>query len=282
MSFGDNKTTQTTKTELSDEQKQLLGLAMPYAKEFAANPPQLPGGSMTAGFDPLQVQGQQQALTAAGAQQGVADDAKSGSNFLLTKALYPETNPALRATIDAAVRPIQENLVSSTLPAVRGEAALKGQYGGSRQGIAEGLASRSASQAIGDTSAKVANEGYQSGLDAMYRALGLAPQTADLQTTPAITTAGVGDVRQGQQQREIDEATYRSMYSGQLPLMTAQELVALTTGTPGGSTISTGTQPKGSPLSGGLGGALAGAGAGFGPLGIAASGGLGALLSLLG
>lgn len=281
MSFGDNKTTQTTKVELSKEQKELLGRAMPYAKQFAANPPQLPTSPMTAGFDPAQLAGQQSAIGAAPRQAQVAEGAAGATDFLLNKALFPETNPALRQTIDAAVRPIYENLQTKALPAVRNEAAMRGQYGGSRQGVAEGLAIRDATQAAADTSAKVSTEGYKSGLDAMYRALGLAPQTADLQVTPALTLSGVGDVRQGQQQRVMDEATSRAMYAQTLPLMTAQELVALSTGTPGGSAISTGTAPKANPLTSGLGSALTAAGAGFGPLGMGVAGGLGALLSML-
>lgn len=283
MSFGNSDTTTTSKVELPRETKELLKLGMPYAKQFAANPPSLPSSPMTAAFDPAQMAGQQAAVGAAPVQGQLAGDAAGATNFLLNKALFPNTNPALQQTIDAAVRPIQENLTSSTLPAIRSEAALKGQYGGSRQGVAEGIASRAASQAIGDTGAKVATEGYKSGLDAMYRALGLAPQTSDMQLSPAVTLSGVGDVRQGQQQRLIDEGVYRSMYGQQLPLMMAQELAALAQGIPGGGGSVTAPAAQGNPLTGAIGGGTLGAAlfpAAAGPAGLAGAG-IGALLSML-
>jgi hypothetical protein len=282
MSFGGQDNTTTSKVELSNEQKALLGKAMPYANQYAANPIKLPNTPMTAGFDPAQLAGQQMALNAAGSQGQIAGDSADASRFLLTKALYPDTNPALKQAIDAAARPINESLTEKQLPAVRGEAALRGQYGGSRQGIAEGIAMKGASQAIGDASAKVANEGYANGLDAMYRTLGLAPQTSDLQLSPGITTSGVGEVRQGQNQAMLDEGTYRNTYNQRLPLMTAEDLLGLVSGIPSGGSSVTAPGSKSSPLSGALGGASLGSAlfpamASAGPIGA----GLGALLSFL-
>lgn len=275
-------TSQTSTVNLTPEQKELLKLALPPVKEYAAQPTTLPSTPLTAGFTPEQTAGQEQALGVVPTQQALAESGAGSTDFLLNQALFPETNPALRQTIEAATRPIQENLLTSTLPAIRSGAAATGGFGGSRQGIAEGLASRSASQAIGDTAAKVATEGYQGGLDAMVRSLGLLPQTIGAQAAPALTTSGVGDVRQNLQQQQLDEAAYRDLYAQLEPLYRGQNIAGVAAGLPGGSTTVTGTQPGTSPLTSALGGfslgsALFPALSAAGPIGA----GLGALLAFL-
>src|SRR5262245_60787356 len=103
--------TSTTTQELSPEQRQILGLAMPGVINFAANVPQRYQGSTIAGFDPSQVTGQNMALSAAGTQNALADSANQASRFWMSDAPWrPENNPALQGTIDAATRPIYEGL----------------------------------------------------------------------------------------------------------------------------------------------------------------------------
>lgn len=272
MSGGTDHVSQTTTQNLTPEQRRLIQLAMPGAESFAAHPPQRPPGSQVAPFDPLQTQAQTQALGAVPGQQSVANAGAGGQTFLSSgAALNPNSNPALQGTINAAVRPIQENLVSSTLPAIRSEFVGAGQYGGSRQGIAEGLASRSASQAIADASSKVATEGYNSGLDAMGRSLAFLPSTLSSMTAPAQTTGAVGDVRQAMTQAGLSEGAANWTYDQMLPFLTSSDIISLVSGIPGGSVSTTGTQPGRSPLATALGGVslatgLFGGGAGMGLL----------------
>lgn len=282
MSGGTKETSQTTQTILSKDQEELMKLAMPGIKSFAANPPQLPDYSRVAGFDPLQTQGQSMALGAAGSQQALASGgAQSQAHLMNPNILDPNSNPALRATIDAATRPITDQLLHSTLPNIRSGFTGAGQYGGSRQGIAEGLASRSASQAVGDTSAKVATEGYQSGLDAMSRSLGMLPSTMGAMTTPALTTSGVGDVRQAQAQALLGEKAGDFNYNQLLPYLVSSDIISAVQGIPGAKTQTTATGPQGSAISSALGGASLGASLGGLP-GAAIGGGLMGLLSMLG
>lgn len=282
--FGNNAkdTTTTTRVELSPEQRQLLNLGMPHLTQYANNPPAPRTGSGVAGFDPLQTQGQQKVLDAASGQQTLADSAGGANNFLLTDALFPQTNPALQQTIDAAVRPINEQLTEVALPAIRSQATGVGQVGGSRQGIAEGMAIREAQRAAGDTAAGIATEGYGQGLDAMIRGLGLAPTTQQTLTTPGTTVSGVGDVRQSLAQAELIDSLTRDAYNENLPLMIGQELAGLAGAIPGGAT--TVTQPTGStnPITSGLGGLSLASALFPGSAGAAAAGtGLGALLAFL-
>lgn len=278
--------TQTTSVQLSPEQRQLLNLAMPYAMEFAANPPSAPTRSTVPGFDAAQTAGQNLLLNGAvPAQQQIAQQGTGASAFLTNpNILMPGSNPALQATIDASVRPIYDQLTARALPAIRSEARAAGQFGGSRQGVGEGLAIRDASRAAGDTAAKVATAGYQSGLDSMIKGLGLLPQTSQLQLAPGLTTSAVGDVRQNLLREQMAEAASREMLPQLMPLLTARELTSLLGAIPGGSTTTTASTAKQSPFGSALGGALSGAslGAGFGPIGAAGGAVLGGLLPFLG
>ena len=249
----------TNKFEMSPEQRQLYGYAQPYVSQFAANPPQLYPGSGVAGFDPQQELAQQLALLGAGQQGNLVGQGADASSFLLGDVLYPESNPALRRTIDAATRPVYENLTENVLPAVRSGAETAGQFGGSKEQIAEGIASREAGRTAGDIGAKISTDAYGKGLDAMTRALGLLPQTAQAINIPASTVGAVGDVRQNLNQAQLTEQVQRWLYEQNLPLEMAQSIIGLISGIPGGTTTATGQAPGASGLQKGLGGASTGA-----------------------
>jgi len=217
-----------------------MNAAMPNLLSFGTSPPSLARRSAT--FNPTQQQAQEAALAdAAGPMRGVVQGGADASNFLTSgAALDPNTNPGLAGAINAGTRPIYENLTQSVLPNIRSEAAGGANYGSSRQGIAEGLASSGASNAAGDVAGRLSFQGYNTGLDAMTRALGLVPQTAGAQAMPSATQAAVGDVRQGQQQREFDVADQMSNFNAMLPFITSQSLLGSLSGLPGQSVTSTG------------------------------------------
>ena len=284
MGSSSTPTTQTTRVDLAPQQQELLNLALPSLREFAANPPRLPEGSTISPFDPLQQQGQEMALASVPQQGSVVRAAADTSNSILNPGfLIPDSNPALRATIDASTRPIIQNLLEQALPIIRGGAVTTGNFGSSRQGIAEGLATGRAAQAVGDTSAKVATTGYGQGLDAQLKALSLAPTTAGALSIPAATTSAVGDVRQNMAQRLLDEITSRFSYQELLPLLMGKELVGVTGAIPGAGATTTASVAKPNPVGASLGGALGGAAAGsaFGPIGTAGGAIIGGLLPWL-
>jgi len=249
---GGGDTEQTTKVELSPEQRKLLSYAMPFAQQFAANPPKpVP----VQGFDPLQKQAQNMATGAAGVQNSLASKGAAGAGFMLDgSVLDPNTNPGLKGAIDAAVRPILGTLNQSTLPALRGNAITAGGYGGSRQGIAEGLAVQGAQQAVGDASSKIAFEGYNAGLDSMNKAQALLPTIQGAQTAGAGTLDAVGAQRRAMAEALAGQGNAQSMMN----LLAAKELAALVGGIPGGSTTTSASGGGNSALSTGLG--LAGLG----------------------
>lgn len=239
---------QTTTTELTPEQKQLIALAMPFANQFAANPPPAPTGSAIAGFNPLQKAAQGQALAAAGSQQALADQAASTSGFLSHDVLNAASNPGLQSYMDAATRPIIQNATQQLLPNVRADAYNAGQYGGTRQGLAEGKVADATLRNVGDTTANIANSGYNAGLEAMVKNQALTPSIAGLQSLPASTTGAVGDVQHQLAQSLLTEQYNQKQLQASWPGVIAREILGLTSEVPGGGTTTTGNQPQASPF----------------------------------
>lgn len=286
MSFGSSEpVTQTTTQMLSPEQRQLMNLAMPGVTQYAAMTPQRYPGEQVAGFTAPQEAGQAQALQAAGTQTQLAGQgAGTTSQWLSPDALDITKNPGLQGTINAATRPITQALTEQALPAIRDSAERSRNFGSSRQGVAEGIATRGAETAIGDTTQKLVSDAYKTNVDAQLKALGLLPQTVGTQTTGALTTSNVGDVQQALNQARINEAVQNFNFDKYGQFGQSQDIMSLLSGLPGGSTQTVASGPQKNRLTGALGGAAAGASLGsmFGPIGTAGGAGLGALLSFLG
>lgn len=233
---------------------------MPGVRSFAATVPQRYSGSTVAGFDPSQVAGQEMALGAAPTQASVASNAANANQFYTSGDIWnPASNPNLQGAIDASTRPIVQNYQESILPGIRNDAISSGNFGGSRQGVAEGIAARGVSNAVGDTASKLVQGQYGTNVDAQLKAMGLVPTVQGAQTVPATTTSGVGDVRQALTQRQIGENVGNFNYDQMAPFLQSQEIMQLLAGIPGGGSVSTASQPSQSMWGPTLGGAATGA-----------------------
>lgn len=285
MGTGGQAPTQTTTSQPSPQAQEIMNLALPGARQFAASVPQRYQGSAIAGFDPAQTQGQSMALGAAGTQGDLARAGAGASNFFLGNDIWnPSSNPALQGAIEAGTRPIMQNLTENQLPALRDEAVKSGNFGGSRQGIAEGIASRGASQAVGDTASKIVQGQYGTNIDAQLKAMGLLPTVQGAQTQPAATTSAVGDVRQSLAQSLLGQQVGNFNYDQLAPFLQSKELLSLVSGLPGGTTTSTGSTTQPNMALSTLGGAASGASLGtalFPGVGTAVGAGAGALLPWL-
>ncbi len=257
--------TTVTQQELSPQQQQLLELAVPFAETFGQQPLQLFPGQTIAPRGPLELEGQQLAIDLA--RSGLPDflgPIAGGQQFLSSgAALFPQTNPALQAATEAAVRPLTQAFEQNILPNIRGEANLAGQFGGSRQGIAEGIAGQGLLQSVGDVSATMQSQAYQTALENMTRSLFAAPGITGLTTLPSDILSTVGAGNRAFEQAQINEQVQRFSTEQLLPLLQAQGLAGLAMGLPGGQTIaqSTGPSPFGttSPWQTGFAGAAGGA-----------------------
>lgn len=169
------------------------------------------------------------------------------------------------------------------MPAIRGEATKTGNFGSSRQGIAEGIATRGAERAAGDTASKIAEDLYRTNVQAQLSAAGMLPAVSNLQTQGALTTGAVGDVQQAMDQARINEAMSNFTFDQYAPFLQSQEIMSLYGAMPQGGVMSTANVPQPNKLGQALGGAATGAslGATFGPWGALAGGGAGALLPFL-
>lgn len=243
------ETRSTTVQEMSPEQRQLYSLVIPAAKDFMSKPLELFPGSTIAGFDPLQLAGQQMSINAAMSMiPGRINKANAASDFLLGPALFPESNPALQAATNAAIRPVVQTFEQSVLPQIRGGAVTAGGYGGSRQGIAEGIAGQELVKKSGDISATMASDAYARGLDAMTKTLGMQGGLAQLNLLPGTAVEAVGSSRRALEQAYITEQASRFMQEQMGPFLQAQQVAALAQGIPGGSATTTGmAQPANTP-----------------------------------
>jgi hypothetical protein len=154
---------------------------------------------------------------------------------------------------------LYQNLTNTVLPAIRSDATQSGNFGSSRQGIAEGLATQSTQQAAADAAAKVAQNEYETNVAAQQRAEALTPTLQSAETTAGTVTSGVGDVQRALDQARTNEAVQNFNYDQYAPFLQSQDLVSLMQGLPGGGTVSTGNTPQANPYTQALGGAAAGA-----------------------
>lgn len=259
---GQDTSTVNTVQQLAPEQRELLGEVIPRAKAYVQNPPKLYPQSAVAGFDPAQLASQKLAVdTAGGATTAAINNTLASNAYTLnSNLLSPDSNPYLGRAAEAAIRPLTQQYENVVLPNIRTGAIGAGQYGGSRQGIAEGLASKSYLDTVGDTTAKLYSQGYGQGLDAMTKAQALAPSIIGTTILPSQVLDAVGAQRQGLQQTYNTEASDRFMAEQLLPFAAAKDVAGLAFGIGGGTAASQATTPT--PRTSALGGA-----AGLGTLG---------------
>lgn len=190
----------------------------------------------------------------------------------------PTTNPYFQSTLQAAMRPVTEQFTEQVLPGLRRDARVTGSTGSTRQGIAEGLATRGYMNTLGDIATNMGNQAYGQGLgalqagagigtnmlgmglDAAGRAAALAPQVQQMGFVPGQMAERIGQQRTADNQAQIDADIARWNYGQQLPYNQMSDYLALLNAAPGGSTASAMSAPGRSTLGSMLGGGLMGAG----------------------
>ena len=256
---GSSSSDQTTTVEPWSEQA-------PYLREvFRGAQRQYRDGSELAGFTQPQQEGQQAAL---GVAQGPMQQMAGQAGSALESQLAGTSGPELDSMVEAASRPVVNQFQRDVMPSIRRNAVATGGAGGSRQGIAEGLAAGELGQALSDQAVRVQDSQAQRQL----QALGMTPQMMQAQTLPADVMRAVGSEQQAQQQAEMD-----------LPWQNLQRYQQLVGGqnwgqtqtAPGPQGPSTGQALLGGAAQGAaLGSVVPGIGTGLGAVGGAIAGGL--------
>jgi hypothetical protein len=274
---------------------------------YSALPTYYPG-STVANLSPEQIAAQQGVTDTANRQQGqitdyvsqflnrgttpgVQTDARldDALGFALGGALE-EGNPYLQNMIDTATRPLTENFTQNVLPTLGSAAQRAGAFGGSRQGIVEGLAAGETAKAIGDVSSGLSYDAYNRALQLMETGIGagvsmrgqdvqdrattvneqlardqLLPSMLNLEYMPQQMLDAVGIDKRAYDQQLIDADIARHNFGQNIDAERLAQYAAILSGQTtggimagGGSTTTTKT-PNASSLQNALGGAASGA-----------------------
>lgn len=151
-------------------------------------------GEQPGPFSAPSIAAQNLAVHQAGQQQIGSHLANQAMEYGLTGAMDVQNNPYLQSAITAALRPMTQQYVDpgGVLSSIRTNATDSGQFGGVRQGVAEGIAAGRYTQNASDMAGKMASAAYDKGQDTFARTLALAPQTMGLNNMPVSTLSGVG------------------------------------------------------------------------------------------
>ena len=145
--------------------------------------------------------GQQSGLQAAQNLGQIGQQAGGAASFLLGGGAF--NNPFLEQSAQSAIRPIFENLQRNVLPGIGSEAIGAGQYGGSRQGIAEGLAAQGALQSAGDVTGNMYSNAYGQGLQALQNTFSNLPNVQQSVLGQSNVLRDIGGEQRGFQQEQM-------------------------------------------------------------------------------
>ena len=197
-------------------QKPYLEYGMQQAKDQYQNTDFYPFQTY-ANFNPLQTQaqGMMQDYATGGLSNYANSVMGANQNIASGGMMDVNSNPYLADYAQAAAAPITQNLLEQTLPLVRNSAIGAGQYGGSRQDLAEGLSIGRAADAIGNLTSNIYSNAYGQNLNAMQNAQAMAPQMAQLGLMPSNILSGVGAQQQAMQQQGINQQMAQHDYPQQ-------------------------------------------------------------------
>ena len=266
----------TNKTELPPWFEAVTKENIALAQKVADRPYEAYGGDLTAGFSPEQEQAFQYGMSGIGqqapnyqaAQQAAAGVAGyqpqnvAAQNFLQGD-VSAYMNPYIQNVEDRAIANAQRS-AQMNINQLGASAARSGGFG-SRLGVSEGVAAAEAARGVGDLSAQLRAQGFQQAQGIMSqdqaRALqaDLANQAAGIQggqlnlqgaqqmgSLAAQAQAsrlgdlgvisGIGEQRQAQEQRQLDEAYARFLEERNAPIEGLNLRLAATSATPYGKT----------------------------------------------
>lgn len=108
-------------------------------------------------------------------------------------ALQGGINPYATQMVQAAQNDLAQEFQRNTLPYISNQAQAAGGFGGSRQGVAQGLAAEGLLESMGDVSANILNSAYDVDRRAQLQALQMAPGMVGLGFIPGNAVANAGN-----------------------------------------------------------------------------------------
>lgn len=212
-------------------------------------------GQTIAGLTPDQLMGMDlsKQFAMGGAQDLYGQTAASQGMFLDPSFMDPDKNPYMKRYVESAIRPVTQQLNEQVLPAIGDQALASGNYGGSRQGIAEGIAKRGYLDTVGDITSGMYTDLYGNNINAVQNAMNMSPMIANMGMLPGQIMSNVGATQQAQEQAEIASDVEEYNYNRDLEYNDLLTLLGVNAQT-GGTT--TNFQPGQGPLAGMMGTAM--------------------------
>lgn len=263
----DSTTTATTQNYSPEEAAQRARVQEEASRIYNTSAPGIssssyPGAQVTP-FSPETIAAQNLATQNAGAQQAGVDLMNQGLNYGIAGAMDVQNNPYLQSAISAALRPVTQQYVDpgGVLSSIRTNATDAGQFGGVRQGVAEGIAAGRYTQNAMGIASGMANDAYKTGQDTFTKTMAMAPQTLQAASIPVNTLSGVGAQKENLGQEQAAYNANAQMWGLNAPWAPLQNYASIVYGGANPSTVSTsdGAAPASGGARGGLGGAASGA-----------------------
>lgn len=181
-------------------------------KEFEQGPRTFFPGSTVAGFTPNQLGGFESLI--AGSRNLAPQLSQAGDviSFNLGAGRDPGANPFLQDAISAAVDPIQERLQQQILPSLASTAIAGGQFGGSRQALAESAAINDFTRNALNTAGQISFQDFLAGQQRALQSINAIPTLQSAALLPGQIQTTVGEAEQGLNQANINEQIARHQF----------------------------------------------------------------------
>lgn len=183
------------------------------------------------------------------------------------------TDPTVQGMITSGQDLLNQQLTEEFLPTIRSGATSAGQYGSTRQGVAEGVAQGKTAEAGQRMASDIYGRAYNEALRQRQLGTSLMPMLEKMGTAGQTMTMNIEDILRQDQQGALDQAYWNRLQAPWAGMEKYAQLLYPAAGF-GGQQTTTGGGP--STLQGAAGGAMAGASVG-GPWGALAGGVLGGL-----
>lgn len=185
--------------------------------------------------------------------QSMAGNLSDATKFGLTGAVDVQNNPYFRSAVDASIRPMVQQFTDSggVLSQLRDGATAAGQYGGSRQGIAEGIATGRLAQAVGDTVGKMGSEAYGKGLDTMSNTIKAAPASMLAMSMPTQWQSSLGQIIDTRNQATENQAAAERTWALNKDWIPLQNYANMVYGAGSSQSTTNATSPVYTPNQGG-------------------------------
>jgi hypothetical protein len=229
----------TTTTSVPEWQQPYLTDIYQRALQQSYKPISYYSGNTVAGFTPEQQVAQ--GLTTSRALSGsplLRAAQETTQKTVQGDFLSPETNPWLEKTYEQSARDLTNKFTQATLPNIRSSAMGAGAYGGSRHGVAEGMAYRGLQEELSDLATNIYGGAYESERNRMQNALSLAQPLAEADYADIARLSAVGEEKQAMEQALIDEMIKRYEFEQLEPWQRLGMYSNLVTGDVGGTTTS--------------------------------------------